>query len=85
MDVLTTTGLDSKTAKAPQEGRGQPIVALRQTLLPSQQRKPGTTAYAPSLPSYAITRRQQVLAYAVIDSLGRNLTQRTGKTVDLNV
>ena len=38
---------------------------------------------AGKLLGYAMTQRQQVAAYAVIDSLGRGLTQTVGSTVSL--
>ncbi|MDF1819103.1 MAG: hypothetical protein P1U54_10720 [Immundisolibacteraceae bacterium] len=50
----------------------------------SQPVRAQSSSYSPSLPGYAITRRQQVIAYAVIDSLGRNLTQPPGDKVNLS-
>ena len=85
MNIPVTTRIVSLPALALLENRGQSVTAPQQPLLHTQLRKPEAAAYAPSLPSYAVTQRQQVMAYAVIDSLGRNLMQPTGETVNLNV
>ena len=54
-------------------------------LLLAESRGNGTqaTALISSLPSYAVTQRQQVSAYAVIDSLGRQLTQPNGSKISV--
>ena len=62
----------------------RPAAAPQETLMASQPVRAQSSSYSPSLPGYAITQRQQVIAYAVIDSMGRNLTQPPGDRINLS-
>ena len=57
----------------------EPILLLAK----SRGNQARATALISSLPAYVVTQRQQVSAYAVIDSLGRQLTQPNGSTISV--
>ena len=67
----------------PAETTGPQLVESILLLAKSRGSGPKATALIASLPSYAVTQRQQVSAYAVIDSLGRQLTQPHGSKISV--
>jgi len=83
MNTALATTLEHSSGPPPEWNDGRLQNKTNQTLLQLAEKNSRPTDYSPSLPSYAVTRRQQVAAYAVIDSLGRNLTQPMGFTISL--
>ena len=68
------------------EAPSQRTLASRARMLTAGHSAPNMTGGPPpagKLLGYAMTQRQQVAAYAVIDSMGRGLTQTVGSTVSL--
>ncbi|MBL4621768.1 MAG: hypothetical protein JKY89_05155 [Immundisolibacteraceae bacterium] len=74
------------SGKSQQQSTQGVATSLREPILllaRSRGNQARTATLISSLPSYAVTQRQQVSAYAVIDSLGRQLTPPNGSKISV--
>lgn len=83
MTQLASINASGHALTQPAEATEPQLVEPILLLAKSRGSRAKATALIASLPSYAVTQRQQVSAYAVIDSLGRQLTQPNGSKISV--
>jgi hypothetical protein len=83
MKIPSTVGFNGVTDLRPSASNGLHAVLSGEVLSSANPIGSVTDGYAAKPLGYAVTGRQQVAAYAVIDSLGRNLTEPMGLSVNL--